>query len=136
MKTSPVYFHAQRTVNYANASTTLPFEILRLNLGGGMSTSGIFVAPESGKYFFTCSGLSNVNSNVRVEMQVKTDTVDWSRVTQGHGSGGYQTFSLQATLELAKGNQIRLLLGEGAAHDTQFRYTNFVGQLIEEEIVE
>jgi hypothetical protein len=101
-----------------------------------MSTSGIFVAPESGKYFFTCSGLSNVNSNVRVEMQVKTDTVDWSRVTQGHGSGGYQTFSLQATLELAKGNQIRLLLVDGVAHDNELRYTNFVGQLIEEEIVE
>jgi hypothetical protein len=136
VKTSPVYFHAQRTVNYANASTTLPFEILRLNLGGGMSTSGIFVAPKTGKYFFTHSGMSDINSNVRIEMQVKTDTVDWTRITQGVGNGGFQAYSIQATVELVRGNQIRLLLGEGAAHDTQFRYTNFVGQLIEEEIVE
>ena len=136
MKTSPVYFHAQRTINYANASTTLPFEILRLNLGGGMSTSGIFVAPKSGKYFFTCSGMSDVSSSVRVEMQVKNDTVDWSRVTIGNGVGNYQGYSIQATMELAKGNQIRILLLDGIAHDNIFRYTNFIGQLIEEEIVE
>ena len=136
MKTSPVYFHAQRTINYANASTTLPFDFLRLNLGGGMSTSGIFVAPKSGKYFFTCSGMSDVSSSVRVEMQVKNDTVDWSRVTIGNGVGNYQGYSIQATMELAKGNQIRIFLVEGVAHDNEFRYTNFVGQLIEEEIVE
>jgi hypothetical protein len=68
-------------------------------------------------------------------MQVKTDTVDWTRITQGNGVGNYQGYSIQATMELAKGNQIRILLFDGIAHDT-FRYTNFVGQLIEEEIVE
>ena len=135
MKTSPVYFHVQRSTVCSTPNSTLPFEILRLNLGGGMSTSGIFVAPKSAKYFFTCSGMSDVNSSVRVEMQVKTDTVDWTRITQGNGVGNYQGYSIQATMELAKGNQIRILLFDGIAHDT-FRYTNFVGQLIEEEIVE
>ena len=65
-------------------------------------------------------------------------TVDWTRVTQGNGigPGGYQGYAIEATMELAKGNQIRILLVEGASHDNIFRYTNLVGQLIEEEIVE
>ena len=76
MKTSPVYFHAQRTSIYSTANTILPFEILRLNLGGGINTSGLFVAPKTGKYFFILSGMSDVNVAVRVEMQIKTDTGD------------------------------------------------------------
>ena len=80
--------------------------------------------------------MSDVSSSVRVEMQVKNDTVDWSRVTIGNGVGNYQGYSIQATMELAKGSQIRILLLDGIAHDNIFRYTNFIGQLIEEEIVE
>jgi hypothetical protein len=53
VKTSPVYFHAQKSKSHTAANTVVPFEILRLNLGGGMSTSGIFTAPKSGKYYFT-----------------------------------------------------------------------------------
>jgi hypothetical protein len=75
---------------------------------------------------------------VRVEIQIKTDTVVWTRVTQGNGigPGGYQGYAKQAAIELAKSNQIRILLVEGASHDNIFRFTNLVGQLIEEEIVE
>ena len=96
-----------------------------------MNTSGLFVAPKTGKYFFILSGMSDVNVAVRVEMQIKTDTVDWTRITQGNGvgTGGYQGYSIQATVELVKGNQIRILLVDGAAHDNISRYTNFVGQL-------
>ena len=103
-----------------------------------MNTSGLFVAPKTGKFFFILSGISDVNAAVRVEIQIKTDTVDWTRVTQGNGisPGGYQGYAIEATMELAKGNQIRILLVEGASHDNIFRYTNLVGQLIEEEIVE
>ena len=101
MKTSPVYFHAQKTTNYGNVNTTIPFAILRLNVGNAMSTSGIFLAPKSGKYFFAYSGLSEGSIHANVELQMKTDTVDWTRVGLAHGEPGKQTFSLQATLELA-----------------------------------
>ncbi len=100
-----------------------------------MSTSGIFLAPKSGKYFFTYSGISE-ERNVRVDLQVKTGA-DWTKVGQAYGNTGHQTFSLQATLELAKGNQIRLMLLEGAIADGgQYIHTNFVGHILEEEIVE
>jgi hypothetical protein len=70
-------------------------------------------------------------------MQVKTDKADWTRVGQAYGTSGYETFSLQATLELAKGNQIRLMLLEGQIFDNgQTLHTNFVGYLLNEDIVE
>ena len=79
-----------------------------------MSTSGVFIAPKSGKYFFSYSGISEVNAVARVELQIKTDTADWTRVWQAYGHQVFQTYSLQATLELVQGNQIRLMLLEGA----------------------
>ena len=103
-----------------------------------MSTSGLFVAPKPGKYFFTFSGISEQNFEARADLQVKTDTADWTKVGQALGSGGgsFQTFSLQATLDLAKGNQIRLFLVNGQIHDRDFHYTSFVGHILEEEIVQ
>jgi hypothetical protein len=136
VKTSPVYFHAQKSKSHTAANTVVPFEILRLNLGGGMSTSGIFTAPKSGKYYFTCSGLSEHNVHVRVELQVKTDTADWTRVGQGFTAHAHAGYLVQTTLELAKGNQMRLMLLEGQTQDNERAYTNFIGQLIEEDIIQ
>jgi hypothetical protein len=131
VKTSPVHFYAQKTLSYWNLNTVIPFELRRLNVGNAMSLSGIFVAPKSGRYFFSFSGISDGNIFARVELQLKTETVDWSKV-----GALKQTYSLQSTLELAKGNQIRLMLLEGAIHDDKNRiYTHFVGQLLEEEIL-
>jgi hypothetical protein len=136
VKTSPVYFHAQRSESYhKNLNSPIPFDLFRLNLGNAMNTSGIFVAPKTGKYLFAYSGLSEVKSVARVELQVKTDTKDWSRVGQAWGGLEVQTFSLQSILELDKGNQIRLMLLEGAIRDHASHYTNFSGQLLEEDII-
>jgi hypothetical protein len=101
-----------------------------------MSTTGIFSAPKSGKYFLISSGISEINVNARVELQIKTATVDWSRIGQAYSAMTHQTFSLQSTLDLAKGDQIRLILIEGAIHDNANHYTSFVGQLLEEDIIQ
>ncbi len=101
-----------------------------------MSLSGIFEAPKPGKYFFSFSGISEGHKESRVELQVKTETADWSKVGDAWGALHHQTYSLQSTLELAKGNQIRLLLADGAIYDAKHRiYSHFVGQLLEEEIL-
>ena len=56
VKSSPVYFHVQRNSTYTLNGTTIPFEIERLNIGGGMNiNSGIFTAPKTGIYFFSTS---------------------------------------------------------------------------------
>jgi hypothetical protein len=103
-----------------------------------MSTSGLFVSPKSGKYFFAYSGISEHHSYARVELQVKTsETANWTKVGQAHGQSGHETYTLQATFDLAEGNQIRLLLAEGQLHDTNInQYTSFVGHILEEDIIQ
>ncbi|EFX75552.1 hypothetical protein DAPPUDRAFT_107776 [Daphnia pulex] len=103
--------------------------------GNAMNTSGIFVAPTPDKYFFSYSGLSYFGVLARVVLQVNTATANWVRIGQVFGNVGAQTFSLKANLELAKGDQIRLLLLEGGILDDENHYTNFVGQR-EEDIIQ
>jgi hypothetical protein len=136
VKTSPVYFHAQRNSSYhKNLNAPIPFDLFRLNLGNAMNTSGIFVAPKPGKYLFAYSGLSEDTSVARVELQVKTDTKDWSRVGQVWDDTHIKTFSSFSSLELAKGIQIRLMLLEGEIRNHESHITNFTGQLLEEDII-
>lgn len=135
VKTSPIHFHAQRRTSHYGLNTVISFELLKLNVGNAMSTSGIFVVPKPGRYFFTFSGLSEHNTNVRIELQVKTETSDWLKVGTAYGHVINHTFSMHATVELVKGNQVRLLLVEGSLHDNETNYTNYVGRLLEEDIL-
>ncbi|EFX72320.1 hypothetical protein DAPPUDRAFT_254478 [Daphnia pulex] len=65
---------------YWNPNTVIPFKFMRLNVGNAMRLSGIFVAPKSGKYFFSFLGISEGHKESRVELQVKTEIADWSKV--------------------------------------------------------
>jgi hypothetical protein len=51
-----------------------------------------------------------------------------------YGHQVFQTYWLQAILELVQGNQISFMLLEGAISDND--YTNFVGHLLKEDIVQ
>ncbi|XP_046448031.1 uncharacterized protein LOC124196842 isoform X2 [Daphnia pulex] len=131
VKSAPVYFQAQRTSSYSTVDSVVPFDLIRLNDGKALDPSGVFVAPAPGKYFFGFSGLSDNGALARVVLEVKTATVDWSRVGEGYGDTTFKTFAFHATLELLKGDQVRLVLTEGAIHDSDLHfYTNFVGVLI------
>lgn len=100
-----------------------------------MTHSGIFVAPTPGKYYFAFSGICSSNTAARVQLQVKTVTTGWERVATASGAEQYETFSVQSTLELAKGDQVRLYFVDGATYDDGVHYTNFVGMLLEEDIL-
>lgn len=140
VKSGPVYFYAQRTTNHASVNTVIPFDRLVLNVGNAMNSTGIFVAPTSGKYYFSFSAISLLNSIGRVDLQMKTEKSDWFKIGQAFGQTTYQTLTLQAALLLTKGDQIRLILSEGAIHENYNNnpfagfYTHFVGWLIEEDI--
>ena len=72
---------------------------------------------------------------------MKNPTTDWVRIQQAYGAGGYHILSLQSTLQLNSGDQIRLALKEGVIHDgihtqnTIGPHSGFSGWLIEEDIV-
>jgi hypothetical protein len=104
-----------------------------------MNSNGVFVAPKSGKYFFSFSAISNANTIGRVDLQMKTSTSDWFKIAQAYGQTTHETLTLQSTLQLTSGDQMRLVLREGAIHDSndlQFYgpWTHFVGWLIEEDM--
>ncbi len=72
-------------------------------------------------------------------MQMKNATSDWLRIGQGYGPTIVETFTIQSTLQLIKGDQIRLFLKEGGIHDQNDaivgQHTHFVGLLLEEDTV-
>ena len=95
------------------------------------TTTGTFTAPNPGTYFFAFSGLNLGSGEARVKLQKQTNTFAAAYVS----AGSYETFALQATLLLRKGDEIRLNLTQGEIHESNQRYTNFVGFLLEEELV-
>jgi hypothetical protein len=134
VKSTAIYFYAQMTMIYSAALTTVQFDSIKLNVGTALNpVTGIFVAPTPGKYYFAFSGMSDFSVPVRVVLQMKTGTTDWTLVGEGYGDTTFKTFSMHATLELVKGDQVRLFLLEGGIHENVLHnYFNYVGWLVEE----
>ncbi|KAK4026441.1 hypothetical protein OUZ56_015439 [Daphnia magna] len=134
VKSSPVYFHAQRIGNYGAANTGIPFNQLRLNVGGALNpVTGVFLAPKAGRYFFAYSGLS-WDSNAKVQLQMKSATVGWFKIGEAHCTP-FNTFALQSIIDLKQGDEIRIIHIHGVIHDRDGNnFSNFVGLLLEEDI--
>ena len=132
VKSTPVYFYVQRNTNYLTKNSVVPFEVTKLNVGNAMNAAaGTFIAPRSGKYFFSASGLSlDSTSDGNVVLQL-----NGAFIGRGSGNGQYETFSIQSTLQLNMGDQVRLYLKDGTLHDTSDHATHFVGFLLEESDV-
>ncbi len=130
VKSTPVYFYVQTNVLHSTVNTAIPFEVTRTNVGNAMNPStGIFTAPRPGKYFFTYSGISNNNDWSQIVLQLNGVLLGTA-----HSVTIYDTFSHHATLQLSKGDQIRLFLTHGSVHGDGNLFTSFVGILIEEDV--
>jgi hypothetical protein len=93
-------------------------------------STGIFIAPRPGKYFFDYSGIADVTQGTnaaRVDFQL-----NGARIAQAYSHTTYDTFAHQSTLELKEGDQITLFLVAGAINGY---LTTFVGWLVEEDDV-
>ena len=107
---------------------------MRSNVGNALNPStGVFVAPRPGKYYFAFTGLS-LRIHVKVQLQMKIGLADWTKIGEAYATP-WNTMALQSTLQLAKGDQIRLVHIHGIIHDTEGNnFTNFVGLLLEEDV--
>ena len=134
VKSSPVYFHVQRDQMYTSVGTTIPFQVVRLNVGGGMNiTSGIFTAPVSGIYHFSFTAIKNrPPAYLTVDLYLNS-----TYITRAEGTKVYDTITaaLSVTLSLKSGDRISLRLTEGELFDDFFFHTNFNGLLLQEEML-
>ena len=119
VKTTPVYFHAQRLTTFSQQGTAIPFQAEILNAGGAFSLpEGTFRAPTPGIYHFSFSGLrAAAHHFVHVTLQVNGKRVGsaYSGTPESNKIPYRPTsLSLQSTLELKRGDQVRLFLEAGA----------------------
>lgn len=105
------------------------------------SQTGIFTAPKPGKYFFSVSGKAGIPASstwiyLRINLYKNDEFVGFCFSDEISTGGQYETFSLESTLDLKKGDTILLkivgqslgvfLRGGGSFH--------FNGWLLEEDI--
>ena len=103
--------------------------------------SGKFTAPRTGKYFFSFSGIGKLppsSSNVAFSVHLVKNGGGVANGFSGSTSPGdmYETFSLQATLQLQAGDQIWVELSNmpaGAFLDG-YSFTHFTGWLLQEDV--
>jgi len=135
VRSFPVYFYAQRDGNYDAVDTVIPFNKINLNEGTALDGStGEFLAPLTGKYFFSYSGLCWDNE-AKIQLQIRpSGTSPWLKIGDAHCTA-FNTLSIQSTLQLVEGDGVRIYLSLGTTHDADGNhFTNFVGWLLEEDI--
>jgi len=119
----------------------MPFTKEYLNLGGGMNFgSGVFKAPKAGVYAFSFRGdaagsSSSYAGNAVVYLQRNGSKVTYGDSRLNGATGGYVTISLHATLKLNAGDQITIVLTSGAISSGYDGGTQFMGSLLEEDLV-
>ena len=124
---SKTKFYVQRNTPL-NKTSTISFEILKLNEGGAMDIqSGIFTAPIGGIYHFSLTGIrDNSLAPLWICTELNGNKVGSAYATEETLSA---TYSLQATLELNKGDEIKIKLKEGIFCDSAERWGHFSGFL-------
>ena len=102
-----------RHPQYFENQSSIPFELNKVNIGGAMnSSSGVFTAPRNGRYFFSLSGVAKFASNstgyIGVALRVNASPIGRGHTEGNVGIKGYQTFSLQSTLDLKARDKVWL----------------------------
>ena len=139
----PTYFYVQRNTPFSTQNVAIPFEIVRLNIGGAFDlSSGIFTAPRSGTYFFSFIGFPDFPASSFVRMTVglflNGNQIGVGESEETNSSKGQnEQLSLQSTLNLKAGDKIWLeIIRTSGAGEFLFDaggWNHFSGWLLEEE---
>jgi len=139
VKTASVHFHVQRSVDFSLNHAVIPFDIVRLNVGGAMNpATGVFTAPVNGIYHFEFFGLSKpIDPPVWIYIALQVNGVEISSSYAFENSGIYRSISgISASLRLKNGDQVRLYKTSGIlGDDGSQHYTDFTGWLVEEDVI-
>jgi len=132
---SPVQFYVQRNTGWSTLNTPIPFQVERLNVGNAMNIeTGIFKAPKAGTYSFAFKHMKTnaaLSTYSFLRLNGNNIGINWAGDTLNYLSG-----SMIATLKLKVGDEITLVLTDGALFDNGVQYhTQFSGILLEEDLV-
>jgi len=131
---SPILFNVQKSHGFCVAESPVPFEIVKINVGGGFNlTQQEFIIPVAGIYEFIVKGFKTgdhdeMGITIRHnQKRVANAKVDWVGVHNFHTS-----FSIYSILKAEKGDRIDLFLVDGCLYDDVNHYTTFTGKLLME----
>jgi len=123
-------FHASHstTGNSQFSSGYAVFDDVEYNIGSHYNSSnGVFTAPFHGIYFFDAMFLSNSGTRLFFHLRLNNTRFDGTSVETLSQSGNYATGNLAATLDLSKGDTIRIYLDSVAYGGF---YDHFTGYLV------
>ena len=141
MKT-PVYFYVKRktSIKDGNIQQTIPFEVEVANIGKAMNlTSGVFVAPRSGTYFFIFSAMMNHEYERYETCTIFLRGLEKGSVDAGFGSrkGERSSASFHATSYLKAGAKVHLHKNFDdfvLYNSANYHFTHFSGGLLQEDL--
>jgi hypothetical protein len=125
-----VHFYVQKSSSFSAMSATIPFEVAVLNIGNAMDIkSGVFIAPVGGRYFFGFSAYSSGSVGLFIHLNLNGVSVG-SLQTQT----AWTTTTSKSTLNLKKGDEIKLTIAGQSLYDDDNHYTHFTGILLDQDI--
>ncbi|XP_045028733.1 uncharacterized protein LOC123471456 [Daphnia magna] len=142
IKSVSTAFYVQRSSSFTQINTPIPFQVERLNVGGAMNlTSGIFTAPVTGSYFFCLSGTAYISESTSrlvftISLYMNDNPIAYGYADEMSTEYQYETFSLQSTLHLMKGDQVWLQISSIGTGVYLYGglFTHFNGWLLQEDI--
>ncbi|EFX76551.1 Cntnap2 protein [Daphnia pulex] len=140
------FFYVQKNTSFATTDIPIPFEIAMANVGDAInSTSGIFTAPQEGRYFFSFTGLAQFpfSSSYKLRLGVGlylNGNLNGRSWVANKASDQHSPFRLESTQHLQPGDKVWLQItdiSDGVyLYDNSNHYSHFTGWLLQKEIFE
>ena len=94
----------------------ITFDTINVNIGGGMQSNGKFIAPESGTYGFTFSGVTVFEKSVTTYVMVHKDGNFHHYIYDGNVKGVNNNINGSWMMKLAKGQVVHLDVTVGSLY--------------------
>ena len=143
----------QRNGPFSATNVAISFDVERVNVGNALEmTSGMFMAPRTGTYFFSFSGLASFpettspdRAHLGIGLYLGGNSIRRVQAEESNSvSNQFSSLSLQSTLNLVKDVSIWLqidvmssgvVLYDDATSEGGGHWTHFTGWMLEEDIV-
>ena len=103
-----IHFYAHKACQSSNDNGIIPFDLVKVNLGGGFnSSSGVFTTPKSGFYKFMFNALKEFSFIEGLHVDIRVNRIVQAESITPHGVNPH-SLALHAILKLRKGDRVDL----------------------------